>query len=372
MKYSNRIYGFLVSNPKRYIYCTIIELILVVGLAFCIFPISKYVASDRMREMYFIIVFVMLILTITVYIRYILLPVYNMQKTLAAILDKNSGKMKNICMNRNDYKSESIAQEIVSQIAHSVNLEYQLEIVKRQADVATLQGQINPHFLYNTLDCIRGQALLMGADYIADMTQALSKFFRYSISRKGDLVTVAEELQNVQNYFKIQQFRFNNRHSLIIYYDKDDMDILDCLLPKLTLQPIVENAILHGLERKVEQGTISISMISTGKCLLIRCADSGVGMNLEELEKLTAALQGDNINIGNHDSGEKHHSGIAMTNVNQRIKLVFGDEYGITVSSVENTGTDVDIRVPLAIKYDMENMEKSDERRSFENGSNRR
>jgi sensor histidine kinase YesM len=285
-------------------------------------------------------------------------PLYHMQRVLNALLGENSDMLGRICRSKNNGQIQELTQKIVGQIAQSVNSDYHLEVLKRRTDVATLQGQINPHFLYNTLDCIRGEALLCGADDIADMTKALSKFFRYSISHEGDLVTVEEELQNVKNYFKIQQFRFNNRHSLVIEYDQNDKDILDCLLPKLTLQPIVENAILHGLEQKVEPGTIKISMIATEKCLLIRCSDNGVGMSVEQLEKLEASINQNN-KLDDLMDEKKQHSGIAMTNVNRRIQLFFGDDYGITISSMERVGTDVDIRVPFSTTYSAGNMEKS-------------
>ena len=118
----------------------------------------------------------------------------------------------------------------------------------KQAELNALQNQINPHFLYNTLECIRGKAMVQGAEQIANMTEALSAFFRYSISIQENLVTLEQELQNTKNYFLIQKYRFGNRFHLRIFL-VEESEAGEYLMPKMTLQPIVENAIFHGLEK---------------------------------------------------------------------------------------------------------------------------
>lgn len=120
-----------------------------------------------------------------------------------------------------------------------------LDMSKRQAQYRALQNQINPHFLYNTLEGIRSEAIMAGLDNLADMTEALAIFFRYTISKVENLVTVEEELENCATYFKIQQYRFGSRIHLEIEQDEEDWDdILHCMIPKLTLQPILENSII--------------------------------------------------------------------------------------------------------------------------------
>ena len=129
--------------------------------------------------------------------------------------------------------------------------EYAALVYKKQAELDSLQSQINPHFLYNTLESIRGQAVLDKTEKIAKMTEALSAFFRYSIGRKGSIVQLTDELKNTDNYMLIQQFRFGEKVSLqkII----SDEEALQGYLPKMTIQPIIENAIYHGLEMKEER-----------------------------------------------------------------------------------------------------------------------
>ena len=166
-----------------------------------------------------------------------------------------------------------------------------LSLSKKQAEYLALQNQINPHFLYNTLEGIRSEAILAGMDSVAEMTEALATFFRYTISKVDHLVTLEDELANIENYYVIQQYRFGDRLSLSIEYEDDDeMESLVCMIPKLTLQPIVENSIYHGLEEKIGNGHLSIKISKTQQHLLIIVSDDGVGMEQEKLEELNRKM----------------------------------------------------------------------------------
>lgn len=217
--------------------------------------------------------------------------------------------------------------------------ESQEKIINKETEFAALQNQINPHFLYNTLDSIRGQALLDDNIEIADMVEALSSFFRYSISKKGSLVTLRDEINNIENYMKIQQYRFNNRFSLEVTID--EKEIWYCMIPKLIIQPIIENAILHGLEDTVFDGKVRIGVMRTYRQLIIKVSDNGKGMPLEKLKEINNRLNEDK-QFYSYNSG----TGIALTNINNRIKLLFGNAYGIKVYSILNSGTDIEINVP--------------------------
>ncbi|MGI6777802.1 MAG: sensor histidine kinase [Acetivibrionales bacterium] len=233
---------------------------------------------------------------------------------------------------------------LLEQISKEDSREYSAAIAKKQAEIRALQSQINPHFLYNTLDAIRSQALIDGSPVIADMTEALAMLFRYSISQKGSLVTLRDEMRNVDKYLMIQQFRFNNK--FIVQKEFDDESLNNCFLPKLTLQPIVENAIYHGLETKKEGGIIRFQIYASQNRLVVTVSDNGKGMSESQLDALNASLtqNADPQTVSNTDND---HAGIALPNVNQRIQLLFGPEYGITVFSTMNLGTDVEILLPL-------------------------
>lgn len=219
-----------------------------------------------------------------------------------------------------------------------------LKMNKRQAQYLALQNQINPHFLYNTLESIRSEALIAGLDSVADMTEALARFFRYTISKVENLVSVEEELQNCMTYFRIQQYRFGSRLHLSVECDPvEQEEIYCCRLPKLTLQPILENSIIHGTECKVGTGHLVIRFERTENRLLIFISDDGVGMDSETLAKLNERLE----KSGQMPGEEKATGGIALQNVNNRIHLLFGDEYGIHVYSMPEIGTDVEISLPI-------------------------
>lgn len=219
-----------------------------------------------------------------------------------------------------------------------------IELSTKHAELLALQNQINPHFLYNTLEAIRGDALCEGIDSIADTTEALSTFFRYTITDTGNLVSVEDELENVENYFKIQQYRFGDKLNMKVNFPDDYSRIMECKLPKLTLQPVVENAIFHGLESKAEGGTITISLEMTEKKLLISIHDDGIGIDEEELIKINQRLE---TAVEPLTEEKRKRGGIALPNVSRRIKLLFGDEYGIHVYSISNLGTEVRITVPI-------------------------
>lgn len=224
-----------------------------------------------------------------------------------------------------------------------------INVSKKQAEYLALQNQINPHFLYNTLEGIRSEALLAGVDSIAEMTEALSTFFRYTISQINNLVTLEDELANIENYYYIQQFRFGDKLELSIEYihdeDMDDSDILLYRLPKLTLQPIVENSIYHGIEEKIGKGHLKIRITATAENLIIKISDDGMGIEGEKLKALNNKLKALTLDDVNPNTSAK--GGIAIMNVNNRIKLLFGEMYGVYIYSQPGVGTDVEITLPV-------------------------
>lgn len=228
---------------------------------------------------------------------------------------------------------------------------------KRQAQYLALQNQINPHFLYNTLESIRSECLVARLDSVADMTEALASFFRYTISKVENLVSLEEELQNCEIYFRIQQYRFGERLHLQVECEEQERDeIFRCRLPKLTMQPILENSIIHGTELKVGRGNLTIHLERTEKRLLIRISDDGVGMDDDVLAKLNARL-GKGGPVSQPQDPERV-GGVALTNVNNRIRLLFGEEYGVHVFSLPGIGTDVEITLPaITSDRDVKNRE---------------
>lgn len=238
-------------------------------------------------------------------------------------------------------------QRALEKLHEMLNTSELIQASRKQAQYLALQNQINPHFLYNTLEGIRGEALAAGLDNVAKMTEALSTFFRYTISNVEQLVSLEDELRNIENYYIIQRYRFGERINLSVEYgsEEDREELCKCRMPKLTLQPIVENAIIHGIECKVGRGSIRIRVEATAKRLIITVSDDGVGMDEARLQKLNRELETPSFDFVNPDREKR--GGIAIINVNSRIRLLFGEQYGVTIYSTEGIGTDVEVTLPL-------------------------
>ena len=212
----------------------------------------------------------------------------------------------------------------------------------KNAEINNLQDQINPHFLYNTLEVIRGEALTKGDRKIAEMTASLANYFRYNISRKEAFVFLKDELKNCMNYFNIQKNRFGDKISCeILYHDTEENRIGNCYIPKLILQPIIENAIYHGLELKMGEGSIKIHITEAEGSLIIHVVDDGLGMPQEKVDELN-----NDYNFLGEDASE-HHNGVAVQNIKKRLKLYWGKQAYLLVISELGEGTQVVIRMPL-------------------------
>ena len=236
--------------------------------------------------------------------------------------------------------------ELVSALKNKIlevkESEYKERLLKEQAELINLQSQINPHFMYNTLESIRDMSILEGGKDAPKMVKALADFFRYTISKKETIVSIRDELKNVEDYLKIQNYRFQNKFIYQRQFD-ENADYMDYKVIKMMLQPIVENAIFHGLEPVIGQGTITIQIYTTTKQLRISIKDDGVGIDPETLHSLNERILADD----HVDSVAENKHGIALKNVSQRIHLYFGREYGLTIYSKEKVGTEVLISIPI-------------------------
>ncbi|MFV0529603.1 MAG: sensor histidine kinase [Lachnospiraceae bacterium] len=234
-------------------------------------------------------------------------------------------------------------QEALGKMEQMIDRNSVIDMAARQAEYLTLQNQINPHFLYNTLESIRAEAILSKEESIANMAEALGKFFRYTITRSEDLVTLEDELDSVNNYFKIQKYRFEDRVNLLIHSDEYEA-VSHCQIPKLILQPLVENSIQHGLESKLGNGVVSVDIEHTRKNLFIYVRDNGIGISEDKIESLNKTFQDSDVQLNASTSAKK--TGIALSNVNARIKLQFGSSYGLHIITISTGGVEVRVNLP--------------------------
>lgn len=221
-------------------------------------------------------------------------------------------------------------EHMVGKIQNLMKQVRQEEISLRKTELKALQAQINPHFLYNTLDAIGWLCEEERCRDAVEMVNALAKLFRISISKGHELITIEKEVEHAGSYLKIQNFRYKNQFS---YDFQIEEECLRYYCNKITLQPIIENAIYHGLDRMVDEGHIQIRIYSEGEDVIFRVEDNGVGMSEEQCRSILHKEPGDN-------------SGIGIKNVNDRIKIYFGKEYGLSIESELDEGTTVIIRMP--------------------------
>ena len=205
---------------------------------------------------------------------------------------------------------------------------------KRKSEFDSLQAQINPHFLYNTLDIIVWQIENEKQSEAVHTVTALARFFRLSLGKGKNIVTVRDEIDHVKNYLMIQHMRFKNKFD----YEFDIAeDVLELPSLKLMLQPLVENAIYHGMEFMDGDGMIMVKAWRKEDELYLSVADNGLGMTEDKVEMILT---------GKSTSGNGRGSGIGVKNVNERIKLYFGEAYGLTIDSEPDEGTTVIIHLP--------------------------
>jgi two-component system, sensor histidine kinase YesM len=202
----------------------------------------------------------------------------------------------------------------------------------KNAELKALQAQINPHFLYNTLDLINWSAIKNNIPEISSIVQSLAKFYKLSLSKGHDVVSLTDEIKHAELYVNIQNMRFQNKINLELDIDERIKDY--CIL-KIILQPLVENSILHGIMEKADKaGIIKISARLTNDIIILSVQDNGIGMNAKQLQ-----------NILTDQSSNVLH-GYGIRNINERIKLFYGNEYGLSYENSQNSGTTVTIKIP--------------------------
>ncbi|MBO4884488.1 MAG: sensor histidine kinase, partial [Clostridia bacterium] len=200
-----------------------------------------------------------------------------------------------------------------------------------RAELELLQAQVNPHFLYNTLDSIAILAESQRDEDVVNMVTSLSTFFRNSLNRGEDIISLRAELNQAKSYLEIQQIRYSD----ILAYSIDVPEgIQDCAVPKLILQPLIENALYHGIKNRRGRGAIEITGETDGDDLLLRVKDNGAGMDAGQLARLQSGVY------------QENHSGLGIKNVHQRIRLYCGEPYGLAFESRPGEGTTVTVRLP--------------------------
>ena len=247
-------------------------------------------------------------------------------------------------MNGGSRKTKTLIQE-----------KYEEELEKKEAQFQFLQAQIDPHFIFNTLQIISSMAVVKQLPEIENVSNSLARLIRYSISGEDKLILLKEELKNVKSYLEIQKIRFKNR----LTYDMQlECAVDNIYIIKLTLQPIVENAISHGLESMTNSGKIMIRVYWEND-MIIEISDNGLGMTKEELDMLLRRINGE-AEHSTENSGEEKKinreqqettmkgkgNHVGLRNINQRLKMYYGEQYKLSIRSEKGRGTVVTVKIP--------------------------
>ena len=302
--------------------------------------LSEFQTRIAKQVEYLVLSVMVLIIFVTIAI---ITYVAKMTETITSPLTKLTGRVEDITRGDFNAKEPVEAAEIEIQklsdgfedmagkLSSLIEENKKVERRKRHAELELLQAQINPHFLYNTLDTI---IWLIEADKKQEsinMVSALSDFFRFCLSRGKDIISLQEEEKHVLSYLAIQKIRYQDRMDYEVHIPES---LYKYAIPKLTLQPLVENSIYHGIKLQREKGKIVVEAVDMEDRIELIVRDNGAGMTEERLEEMNHAIE----------TGAK--VGFGLRTVHERMQLLFGEEYGLTISSTEGVGTTITAVIP--------------------------
>jgi two-component system, sensor histidine kinase YesM len=307
-----------------------------------VIPYNQIFENINMVKTFLIIIFILMFVVVTMFgirfARNITLPLENLVDGMQYVKVGDFKQARKKALTTSAFQDDEVGklqqnfQTMIQQIDELINENYSKQLTIKETEFKALQAQINPHFLYNTLESINWLAKGNGQSQISKMVEALGFLLRNSISLKQPLITIEEELNVVKNYVVIQKYRFEDR---LDFHLQVDLDIVGFYIPKLTLQPLVENAIHYALEPKIDPCKISIYSIVDKETIKLIVEDDGPGMETTFIEKLKKG------------EVKTRGQGVGLSNINDRIKLSYGERYGINIESEPNKGTKVIIVLPF-------------------------
>lgn len=303
-------------------------------------PKDDVVKTGQKMENYIILVLlgssVFLLLIYFLFTKQFTKPIYTLKRGMQKIQEGDLGTRVEIKSTDELGILADGLNQMAEQLSIYINRVYGAEIKQREAELKALKSQINPHYLYNTLDIIRMTALESKDKKTADMIESLARQLRYITHVEQDEVTLKEELDNISDYFTLIRIRYEERMFLNLSVPDKLMNVQ---IPKLILQPLVENAVKHGLKPKAGKGKIWITAEQKDNSLEITIMDNGIGVSTERLEEIQELLSGVRKKCADGEVG--------MVNISERIKNKYGDAYGIKIESTEKKGTIIIVTLPL-------------------------
>jgi two-component system sensor histidine kinase YesM len=271
----------------------------------------------------------------------ITLPLNNMTRKMSRVEIGDFNQRMDYAGNNEIGKLSRMYNHMLDSISRLIREVYELKLAEKNAQLSALHAQINPHFLYNTLNIMKSISRLRGIEEVAEISESLAGLFQYSMKNLHSPVALREEIEHINNYFKIQQHRFGNRLELRCDIPRQ---LLQASILKLTIQPLIENAVNHGLRRVKTGGHITIRAAHREDMLTMTVTDNGAGIEAAQLGQLHKALN----TLSSLQQFPDVHHGIGLLNIHQRIQLFYGKPYGLQVSSKPGEGTTVTLIIPFS------------------------
>ncbi|WP_169082437.1 sensor histidine kinase [Paenibacillus sp. PL91] len=308
---------------------------------------NEFLLSKQKRSTYILILVGMLAMGLIAFVSYALsyqitLPLRNLMKKMARVEQGDLSQRMEVSGNNEISRLSRIYNNMLDSITRLISEVYTSKLAENNAQLSALQAQINPHFLYNTLNIMKSISRVRGIEEVAEMAESLAELFKYSMKNLHHPIPLRDEMDHISNYMNIQQHRFGSRFAF-------SMDVPEPLLEasvlKLTVQPLVENAIVHGLGKVKSGGRIGIAVRLLGGELIIEVSDNGCGIEEERIHMLRRRLA----SIQAADAYDEDELGIGLSNIAQRIKLFHGDKYGVELISATGRGTTVRLTFPYEL-----------------------
>ena len=305
--------------------------------------VKELLSKSRQAQSVYVLTAIILVIVALLFSRFmarsITLPIQKLRDSMKKVQEGDFSVSDVVVDSKNEIGSLTKSFDVMTHRIHELmeqNVHEQEE--KRKSELKALQSQINPHFLYNTLDSIIWMAESGKNEEVVQMTSALAKLLRQSISNEDEIVTVEREIEYTRNYLAIQKLRYRDQLEYIIDIDEE---VLHRKIVKLVIQPLVENAIVHGMPADSRRIVITLKCRQEDGLLILSVTDNGIGIAPERLHEIQCALNGSG--TGNIRSGK---NGIGVVNVHQRIQLMYGEACGLRFISCEGLGTSVEVRIP--------------------------
>ncbi|MBW7457728.1 sensor histidine kinase [Paenibacillus sepulcri] len=338
----------LTWNGRKYLYT--IDRSAYTGWRTAVLIPNEYLLAQIKRTQLILILVGLAAVMIIALVSYILsyhitIPLHNLMKKMIRVEQGDFSQRMEVRSNNEIGRLSRIYNDMLGSISRLINEAYQSRLAEKDAQLSALQAQINPHFLYNTLNIMKSISRIKGIEEVAEMSESLAELFQYSMKNLQHPVALKDELEHIRCYMNIQQHRFFDRFEL--HCDIPD-ELLQSSILKLTIQPLIENAIIHGLGKTKSGGVIRLRAHRSSGMLQIEVTDNGRGMDGEKQQELRSMLRTPIL------SGELDHDtrGIGLLNIQQRIQLFYGGNYGLHIMSLPGEGTTVKLEIPYLIPAD--------------------